>query len=174
MGKLLNESGAVSEANTDRLENLLGRLERLEERLSPMLDQLEQAPGMLAMLGDMFDEYARRAAKDGISLEESGINLVQLSLKLGKELGPQQAANLIQLLHVVAGNPKLVQLLSKLSDAAAPAATGAESPSASALGKPGTSGKLGLFGLLRAMKEPTVQQSLQWGLDVARRFNGGK
>lgn len=168
MGKLPNESGAVSEANTDRLESLLGRLERLEERLSPMLDQLEQAPGMLAMLGDMFDEYARRTAKEGISLEESGINLVQLSLKLGKELGPQQAANLIQLLHVVAGNPKLVQLLGKLSDAAAPAATGAQAPSAS------TSGKLGVFGLMRAMKEPSVQQSLQWGLDVARRFNGGK
>jgi hypothetical protein len=158
----------VSEANTDRLENLLGRLERLEQRLSPVLDQLEQAPGMLAMLGDMFDEYARRAAKDGISLEESGINLVQLSLKLGKEVGPQQAANLIQLLHVAAGNPQLVQLLSKLSDAAAPAKTGAQVSSAS------TSGKLGLFGLLRAMKEPSVQQSLQWGLDVARRFHGGK
>jgi hypothetical protein len=168
MGNLLNESGAVSEANTDRLENLLGRLERLEQRLSPVLDQLEQAPGMLAMLGDMFDEYARRAAKDGISLEESGINLVQLSLKLGKEVGPQQAANLIQLLHVAAGNPQLVQLLSKLSDAAAPAKTGAQVSSAS------TSGKLGLFGLLRAMKEPSVQQSLQWGLDVARRFHGGK
>ena len=52
MGKLLNESGAVSEANTDRLENLLGRLERLEQRLSPVLDQLEQAPGMLAMSSD--------------------------------------------------------------------------------------------------------------------------
>jgi len=168
MGNLLNESGAVSEANTDRLENLLGRLERLEQRLSPVLDQLEQAPGMLAMLGDMFDEYARRAAKDGISLEESGINLVQLSLKLGKEVGPQQAANLIQLLHVAAGNPQLVQLLSKLSDAAAPAKTGAQVSSAS------NSGKLGLFGLLRAMKEPSVQQSLQWGLDVARRFHGGK
>lgn len=168
MGNLLNESGAVSEANADRLENLLGRLERLEQRLSPVLDQLEQAPGMLAMLGDMFDEYARRAAKDGISLEESGINLVQLSLKLGKEVGPQQAANLIQLLHVAAGNPQLVQLLSKLSDAAAPAKTGAQVPSAS------NSGKLGLFGLLRAMKEPSVQQSLQWGLDVARRFHGGK
>ncbi|MFO0454484.1 MAG: hypothetical protein ACK5Z0_00620 [Planctomycetota bacterium] len=168
MGKLLNESGAVSEANTDRLESLLGRLERLEQRLGPMLDQLEQAPGMLAMLGDMFDDYARRAAKEGISLEESGINLVQLSLKLGKELGPQQAANLIQLLRVAAGNPQLVQVLSKLSEAAAPAATGA-----SASTNP-PSGKLGVFGLLRAIKEPAIQQSLQWGLGVARRFNGGK
>jgi hypothetical protein len=168
MGKLLNESGAVSEANTDRLESLLGRLERLEERLSPLLDQLEQAPGMLAMLGDMFDEYARRAAKEGISLEESGINLVQLSLKLGQELGPQQAANLIQLLRVTAGNPQLVQVLSKLSEAAAPAADGAAAASAP------FSRKLGVFGLLRAIKEPSVQQSLQWGLDVARRFNGGK
>lgn len=168
MGKLLNESGALSEANTDRLENLLGRLERLEERLSPLLDQLEQAPGMLAMLGDMFDEYARRAVKEGISLEESGINLVQLSLKLGQELGPQQAANLVQLLRVTAGNPQLVQVLSKLSEAAAPAADGVAAASAS------SSRKLGVFGLLRAMKEPSVQQSLQWGLDVARRFNGGK
>jgi uncharacterized protein YjgD (DUF1641 family) len=164
MGKLLNESGAVSEANTDRLESLLGRLERLEERLSPLLDQLEQAPGMLAMLGDMFDEYARRAAKEGISLEESGINLVQLSLKLGQELGPQQAANLIQLLRVAVGNPQLVQVLSKLGEAAAPTAAGA----------PASPAKLGVFGLMRAMKEPSVQQSLQWGLDVARRFNGGK
>jgi hypothetical protein len=168
MGKLLNESGALSEANTDRLENLLGRLERLEERLSPLLEQLEQAPGMLAMLGDMFDEYARRAVKEGISLEESGINLVQLSLKLGQELGPQQAANLVQLLRVTAGNPQLVQVLSKLSEAAAPAADGVATASAP------SSRKLGVFGLLRAMKEPSVQQSLQWGLDVARRFNGGK
>jgi hypothetical protein len=168
MGKLLNERGAVSEANTDRLESLLGRLERLEERLSPLLDQLEQAPGMLAMLGDMFDEYARRAAKEGISLEESGINLVQLSLKLGQELGPQQAANLIQLLRVAAGNPQLVQVLSKLGEAAAPTAAGAPASSTP------SPAKLGVFGLLRAIKEPSVQQSLQWGLDVARRFNGGK
>ncbi|MFN5706876.1 MAG: DUF1641 domain-containing protein, partial [Planctomycetota bacterium] len=34
--------------------------------------------------------------------------------------------------------------------------------------------KLGLFGLLRALKEPAIQQSLQWSLDVARRFQGGK
>ena len=168
MGKLLNESGAVSEANTDRLESLLGRLERLEERLSPLLDQLEQAPGMLAMLGDMFDEYARRAAKEGISLEESGTNLVQLSLKLGQELGPQQAANLIQLLRVAVGNPQLVQVLSKLGEAAAPTAAGAPASSTP------SPAKLGVFGLLRAMKEPSVQRSLQWGLDVARRFNGGK
>jgi hypothetical protein len=120
------------------------------------------------MLGDMFDEYARRAVKEGISLEESGINLVQLSLKLGQELGPQQAANLVQLLRVTAGNPQLVQVLSKLSEAAAPAADGGAAASAP------SSRKLGVFGLLRAMKEPAVQQSLQWGLDVARRFNGGK
>lgn len=168
MGNLLNEIRTASEAKVERLEGLLSRLERLEERLSPLISQLEQAPGMLAMLGDMFDEYARRMAKEGISLEESGINLVQLSLQLGRELGPQQAANLVQLLRVAAGNPKLVQLLGKLGEAAVPAGPGAAAPSAAA------PAKLGLFGLLRAIKEPAVQQSLQWSLDVARRFNGGK
>lgn len=168
MSEFLQELESAGSGQVQRLEQTLARLERLEQRVGPLLDQLEQAPGMLAMLGDMFDEYARRAASQGISLEESGLNLLQASLKLGQELGPQQAANLVQLLRVAAGNPQLVQLLSKLSAAAAPAGE-------AAVGSPPPSpGKLGLFGLLRAMKEPAVQQSLQWGLGVARRFNGGK
>lgn len=168
MSKFLQELESAGAGQVERLEQSLKRLERLEQRLGPLLDQLEQAPGMLAMLGDMFDEYARRAALQGISLEESGMNLLQASLKLGQELGPQQAANLMQLLRVAAGNPEFVQLLSKLSLAAAPAAESAPGPAAA------SPGKLGLFGLMRAIKEPAVQQSLQWGLGIARRFNGGK
>lgn len=179
MSNLLTELESAGTGGVERLEQLLGRLERLEQRLGPMLDQLDQAPGMLAMFGDMFDEYARRAAAEGISLENSGLNLLQLILKLGQELGPEQAANLLRLVRLAAGNPQLVELLTKLSTAAVPAAS-----SSSLSGKalvPGSSTpspappvKLGLFGLLRALKEPAIQQSLQWSLDVARRFQGGK
>ena len=169
MSNLLTELESAGTSGVERLEQLLGRLERLEQRLGPMLDQLDQAPGMLAMLGDMFDEYARRAASEGISLEKSGLNLLQTTLRLGQELGPEQAANLVQLLRVAAGNPQLVQLLTKLS-----AAVPAPPSSTSAPVSPAPPAKLGLFGLLRVLKEPAIQQSLQWSLDAARRFNGGK
>jgi hypothetical protein len=165
MSNLLTELESTGSSSVERLEQLLSRLERLEQRLGPMLEQIDQAPGMLAMLGDMFDDYARRAASEGISLEKSGLNLLQATLRLGQELGPEQAANLVQLLRVAAGNPQLVQLLTKLSAAAVPSSS-APSPAPPA--------KLGLFGLLRVLKEPAIGQSLQWSLDVARRFNGGK
>ncbi len=149
MGNLLTELESAGMGGVERLEQVLSRLERLEQRLGPILDQLDQAPGMLAMLGDMFDEYARRAASEGISLEQSGLNLLQLTLKLGQELGPEQAASLVQLLRVAAGNPQTAELLTKLTAAAVPAPTGSgQAPAAS------PPAKLGLFGLLRVLKEP--------------------
>lgn len=165
MSKLLTELEAAGPGSVERLDQLLSRLERLEQRLEPVLEQLDGAPGMLAMLGDMFDEYARKAASEGILLEQSGLNLLQLTLKLGQELGPERAANLLRLVRLAAGNPQLVELLTKLSAAAVPA------PSSSA---PAARPKLGVFGLIRALREPAIQQSLQWSLDLARRFNGGK
>lgn len=170
MSKLLTELEAAGPGSVERLDQLLSRLERLEQRLEPVLEQLDGAPGMLAMLGDMFDEYARKAASEGILLEQSGLNLLQLTLKLGQELGPERAANLLQLVRVAAGNPQLVELLAKLSAAAVPAPS-SSAPSSSA---PAARPKLGVFGLIRALREPAIQQSLQWSLDLARRFNGGK
>lgn len=182
MSNLLTELESAGTSGVERLEQLLGRLERLEQRLGPMLDQLDQAPGMLAMLGDMFDEYARRAASEGISLERSGLNLLGLTLQLGQELGPEQAANLLRLVRLAAGNPQLVELLAKLSAAAVPTPSSsslsgralAPGSAAPVSASPAPPAKIGLFGLLRAIKEPAIQQSLQWSLDVARRFQGGK
>ena len=52
------------------LGRLLDRLERVESAVNRLADLVEQAPGMAAMAGDALDEAARRAAANGVDIEE--------------------------------------------------------------------------------------------------------
>jgi uncharacterized protein YjgD (DUF1641 family) len=124
------------------------------KQLEAALDIVESAPGLVAMLGDSFDEFATSLAERGVPLDQIVPELVK-SLEL-----------LIDLLT----NEQVRQLLA--SDLLLPNAITALGTAARALAvaQHTRTEPLGLLGALRAMSEPEVQRAVGFALDVARRF----
>ena len=135
---------------------LLERATRPETltKLEAMLDMLDAAPGLIAMLGDTFDEFALQAQARGLALDA-----------VVPELGRALEAALVLLTH-----EQVRELL--VSDLLLPSAIEALGVAARALGNAqrGASPRLGLIGTLSAMREPEVQRAVGFAIDVARRF----
>ena len=135
---------------------LLERMTRPETlaQLEAGLELLDAAPGLIAMLGDSFDELAAQAAARGLPIE-----------RVVPELGRALETALRLLTH-----EQVQQLLE--SDLLLPGAIEALGTAARSLAvsQRVASPSLGLFGALSAMREPEVQRALGFAVDVARRF----
>jgi hypothetical protein len=114
-----------SPSSLDALARIEAKLDRLEHRLARFDALAESMPGLLAMIGDSFDEYAREQAEQGVDVE-------LIMRNFGRTLEA--------LLRLMA-NPK---------------------------GPP--SAPIGVFGLLRELRDPDVQRALGFAVDVARSF----
>ncbi|NVB38927.1 DUF1641 domain-containing protein [Pseudenhygromyxa sp. WMMC2535] len=138
---------------------LVERMTRTETlaQLNTLLEIVETAPGLVAMAGDTFDELARSAAERGLELDrvlpEIGLFL-EAMMRLISNHQFQQIQELLQ------------------SDLLLPGALDALGQAARAMAHARRAPELrpGLFGVLAAMREPEVQRTLGFALDVARRF----
>lgn len=184
------------------LNRLLDRIETLEQTVGRLADALEQAPGMVAMLGDMADETIRQASTRGVNIEAR----LRAALTIAEKLtAPETTAKLDQLLTLADQAPSIIAMLGDIMDesyrrasesginleamirqgarAGAKFSTLMESKEFDALmesgvldpeavasvGKVGQaliasqkhpSQSLGLFGLLSAMRDPNMQRAL--------------
>ncbi len=139
----------------ERLRRLVGVVERLTrpemlDRLELLVEQLEQAPGFVAMFGDIIDDLARKAEAQGVSLDELVAN-ARLAL-----LGAAKTAPVIA--HVFDSgmlNEGAVQTLGTMARAIEVARTEGVKP-------------VGFLGALGAMRDPQVQRALGFLLSVGR------
>lgn len=167
---------------SERLERLLSRLESLEQRWRPLFDSLEQLPSLLAMMGDIFDEVGQRARAQGVSLERSGRNLWEAALSLGNVLDAESLQRWVRLLEIVRRHPELPDFLERLVHASSAHSLAGSSSSpasddssrAAAPSRPPLPSNLGLFGLLRSLRDPHIQRTVRWALQAAQRFDGGQ
>jgi len=146
----------------DADERVRGALRLLEHATRPEvlaqleagLGLLEQVPGLVSMVGDSFDEFAREAAEQGVEID-----------RLVPELG--------RALHAVLALLTDAQVRHLLdSDLLLPGAVEALGTAARALA---TTQHVqpeprGLFATLSALRDPAVQRAMGFAIDVARRF----
>ncbi len=84
-----------------RLREVVQVLERLTRpdvlrALQSLLAQLEAAPGLFAMIGDMVDDFARGAQAEGVDLHEATSNLLESVRALVKLLGQPETRDVIE------------------------------------------------------------------------------
>jgi hypothetical protein len=136
-----------------RLAERVTRPETLVQ-LHAALDLLESLPGVVAMAGDAFDEFANDAAARGVPLDQIVPELRRVFEAMLQLLTSTQITQLL-------GSPLLLPgTIDALGTAARAMAAAAQAPET----------KLGLFGTLKALREPEVQRAVGFAVDFARRF----
>ncbi len=142
-------------ATTATLGNLLGRLDRVQ----PLLDLADQAPGLAAMLGDMADETMRDVMNSGVDVERA----VQQGLGAFVRLGELTASDEFQaLLDSGVLDRQAVAIVGQAGQALA----ATQRDCAQAAAAPQT----GLFGLLKALRDPDVKRALGFLTRFAKHF----
>lgn len=134
-------------------------LERLSRpatlaRVEQLLDLSEQLPGLLALIGDSLDEFARDQSERGVDVELVMHNFGRTLDALLRLIGSEQLRRLLESDLLL---PGAIESLGEAARALANAQRGSVHP-------------LGPFGLLRALRDPDVQHALGFAIDVARRF----
>lgn len=95
------------------LNRLLDRIDTLEQAVSTLTATLGQAPGFIAMAGDILDEGYRKAAASGTNLEERAMSGLALLNRLTE---PRLVAQLEQLLALATQAPGLLAMAGDMVD----------------------------------------------------------
>jgi uncharacterized protein YjgD (DUF1641 family) len=143
----------------ERLRGLLAVLERASRpetlaKLEAAVDLLDSVPGLVALAGDSFDDFARNAAARGLELD-----------RIVPELGRAIEAVLrlltnAQIRGVLSSDLLMPGTVEALATAARAMAAATQAPQT----------RLGLFATFAALREPEVQRAVGFAVDVARRF----
>lgn len=150
----------TADGTFDALERLLGRVEQIEA-MSRALDQL---PGFLATLGDVFDDWAARMNAQGIDLDTSLRQGLHAALWLGGRISEAELDRLGLLIRSDVLDPHALAVVAKVGRAIATCHEGA----CEARGPE----RIGPLGVLGALRDPDVQRSLAFAVQVARCFGG--
>jgi uncharacterized protein YjgD (DUF1641 family) len=160
-GRLKDLAGLLeqlTEPNTlSALQTLLQKLPQLAQ-LAKIADQL---PNALASLGDVLDDQQSRLAEQGIDLEKSLTNGIHAILHLGSKIDREHLNRIGEVLDSEVFNPHAVHVV---ENAAKSLTTAQENLSQSA------DDRVGLFGLLAAIRDPQVQRSLAFAIQFGKCF----
>ncbi len=158
----------------ERLHNVLHLLEKLTEdatvkQLENLLELSKQAPGLMAMLGDMADDAVRQAAQNGVDMDARLRNGLHALERLTADSTIEQLDSLLTLAERA---PGIIAMTADVADEAMAKAQ-AEGLDPQAVGemlKATTVAlskarelppkKVGLFGLMGALKDPDRQKAL--------------
>ncbi len=158
----------------ERLHNVLHLLEKLTEdatvqQLENLLELSKQAPGLMAMLGDMADDAVRQAAQNGVDLDARLRNGLYALERLTADSTIEQLDTLLTLAERA---PGIVAMTADMADEAMAKAQ-AEGLDPQAVGemlkqttvalskaRQAPPKKVGLFGLMGALKDPDRQKAL--------------
>ena len=170
-----------------RLKNALQLAEKLTapetvEKIEGLLATTNQLPGLVSMGTDMIDEGIRKAAENGVDVEERLQNALVIAEKLTAPEMVQQLDQLLQLAKVAPGHiAMLVDIVDEaMANGLAPQAATMLNPEVLAtLGKAGASltlaksqpvVKRGPLGLLRALRDPDLQHAIGYLINFGKNF----
>lgn len=135
-----------------RIEHRLTSLERTAAALEPAGGMVATLPGAVAVFADTFDGIAARLGEAGVDLDErmrSVLRAIEVST------APRAVAALASLVESRLLEPSALAVVSQL---------------AAALADPGPARPVGMWGALKALRDPDVQRALGFLLAVARQF----
>ena len=160
----------------ERINGLAHLLEKLSEpstviALGQLLDNLPQLaqlakianemPNILATAGDVLDGYQERCAAKGIDVEKALANGMQAALWLGSNVENDHLRRIGDLLGSEILNSHAVSAV----DNAARSLTNAQQSVSEATQK-----RIGMFGLLGALRNPEIQRSLAFAVQFGKCF----
>lgn len=159
--KLFKLFGRFTEPeNIRNIEKLISRLPQLEAG-SALLDDL---PGLAATVVDVFDEWATQLKDDGIDLEQSIRQGLHAILYLGGQIRREELDRIGFLVKSDVLAEHSVETVGIAGAALANCSRGTcEHP---------VPQRVGLFGMLKAMRDPNTQRALSFGLQFAKCFGG--
>ena len=135
------------------LKVLVGLVHELP-RLEPLLAQLDQIPGLIALAVDTVDELIAKAQANGHRVEDIVRNAF---LAAGKVVGLLESPQVVGLLESGILAPEALAVVSQASHALAAASAG-------------PSGRAGLFALWRASRKPEFQRATDFLVRFAGAF----
>ncbi|MEZ4384512.1 MAG: DUF1641 domain-containing protein [Nannocystaceae bacterium] len=160
----------------DALARIEARLERMEERMARLDAVTEQAPGLAATAGDIFDEWAR---DDG----RADLRLRALASLVEKLTRPEVLATLDSAVSMAEAMPGVVatgvdtfdELITEANASGVDVDASVKTllrllvhaDQALTRARQAPPRRLGAFGLLRALRDPGVQRAMGFLLDVA-------
>jgi hypothetical protein len=145
-----------------RLERLLALAERVtDERtmtaLQGALALVDDAPGLAAMAADIFDEQAARLRDEGIDAGDAMANGARTALLFASLVGTREVHALKTILASEVLAPEAVAVVSAAAQALVEC-QGRERK------------RVGVLGLMAALRDPDIQRALDFLIGVGRRF----
>lgn len=154
------QPGAAADATFEALFERVDSIGRTIDALQPLLALAEQAPALIAMIGDSADELARATAEAGIDLERGVIQGAGAALRFGATMDADKVKSIEVLLQSGVLDPKALLVVGELGRALA-ASAAVEPP------------RMGPMALLSALRQPDVQRAVGFLITVAERFGRG-
>lgn len=142
------------------LKALNARLDSMAEvidALRPLVALAQQAPAMVAIAGDSFDEIMQTASDSGIDVERGLLNGAGAALRFGATMDSEKVRALEALLQSGVLDPAALRTIGELGRALVE--TASAPPSA-----------IGPMGLWKALGQPDVQRALGFLITFAERF----
>ena len=132
----------------------------------PQLAQLaklaDEMPNLVAMLGDVMDDYQNRCAAKGIDVEKALVNGLEAALWLGSQVDHEHVRRIGDLLGSDILNPHAVSVVNN----AAQSLTNAQEQVCGS----STPTRIGMLGLLAALRNPEIQRSLAFAVQFGKCF----
>jgi len=132
-----------------RIEQRLAEVERVTSALAPLVDA---APGGIGMLTDTIDSVAAKLGDRGLDLD-ARLHSVLRAFEVST--APRAVNGLAAFVESKLLEPSALAVVSRL---------------AAALAEPGDTKAVGMWGLMRALRDPDVQRAVGFLLAVAREF----
>ena len=171
---------------TSALTRIVKRMDTLESAVNRLADMLEKGPGMASMVTDMVDEGYRNAAANGVDIEARLKNALALAEKL---TAPEMVEKLDSIITLSNQAPGLIAMFADMADenmaklqenGALERITEMINPDTmAAVGNVGHAlteaqkqpiQKVGLMGMLRAFRNPDMQNAMGFLINFARNF----
>jgi len=144
----------------DTVSALLELLDRLPT-LAKLVKLSNELPQFMAMLANGMEDYQQRCAADGIELEKAVRNGLRALLYLGSNVDDEQVQRIGDLLATDILNPPALHVMDKV----AKSLDTAQQQLCTA-----TPERVGMLGLLNALRDPQMQHSLAFAVQFGKCF----
>lgn len=151
------EDSASIAASLRLLDERTRALADLAQALQPLAAVAPQAPALIAVLMDSFDDAMRQAYDKGIDVERGVLNGAEAALRLGAAMDAETVRELDALLKSGVFAPGTLRVVGELGKALTETAASSPAP-------------VGVVGLLKALGQPDVQRALGFLVTFASRF----
>lgn len=146
----------------DTFPALLTLVDRVD-RLEALTVRLDEVPGLIAIVTDVADEWARKLVAEGVDLDRAAAQGLRAALWLGERITEHELNRLGILLRSDVLEPHALAAVGKMGRALASCHEQQDADQ-------GIPEQVGPVGLLRALNDPDIQRGLGFALRVAQAF----